>query len=366
MPGSSTVWSLDQASLLIEGLDHPECVAVHPDGSIWAGGEAGQIYRAGPDGSQFHEVANTGGFILGIAFSPDASWLLACDVGKKCLWRVDTESGAISLFSRGARSHQFKIPNYASFTRDGRIFVSDSGTPDKTDGLITAFDADHSGNGVVWHDGPFNFANGLCLSPDEDALYVVCSFLPGVERVEIKPDGSPGAREVFLELPRTVPDGLAFDVDGNLYVSCYSPNHIYRVAPDGSAELLLDDWKMHTLSNPTNIAFGGPDFDRMYTANLGRWHITQIETGVVGQPLPCHEQSVSGKQESAISKQQAAIRKQQAATRNPESGTRNPEPGTPTASGQARNQKPATRYPLHRYTDTPIRQILSALLAHRI
>ncbi|MFM8485773.1 MAG: hypothetical protein ACKOCH_05525, partial [Bacteroidota bacterium] len=54
------------------GLDHPECVAVHPDGSVWAGGEAGQIYRISPDGRVVEEVANTGGFVLGLAFSPGA------------------------------------------------------------------------------------------------------------------------------------------------------------------------------------------------------------------------------------------------------------------------------------------------------
>ena len=32
-------------SLFADGLDHPECIAVHTDGSVWAGGEAGQIYR---------------------------------------------------------------------------------------------------------------------------------------------------------------------------------------------------------------------------------------------------------------------------------------------------------------------------------
>ena len=289
MSESSTVWCLDRARVLAEGLDHPEGVAVHPDGSIWAGGEAGQIYRVSPDGSAVDEVANTGGFILGVAFSPDASWLIACDVKQQCLWRVEVESGKVSLFSRGARGREFKIPNYPCFARDGRIFVSDSGTPRAADGLIVRYDADHSGAGEVWCEGPFNFSNGICLSPAEDALYIVVSFLPGVERVTISDDGSAGKREVFVELPRTVPDGVAFAADGYLYISCYSPNHIYRAAPDRSVELLLDDWDMHTLSNPTNIAFGGPNFDQIYTANLGRWHITQIDAGVVGAPLASHQ-----------------------------------------------------------------------------
>ena len=71
-----------RAKVFCEGLDHPECLAVHPDGSIWAGGEAGQIYRVSADGKRIDEVANTGGFILGVAISRDGSWLAACDLKK--------------------------------------------------------------------------------------------------------------------------------------------------------------------------------------------------------------------------------------------------------------------------------------------
>jgi sugar lactone lactonase YvrE len=285
---SDTLWSLDSASVFVEGLDHPEGVAVHPDGSIWAGGEAGQIYRVSSDGATVDEVANTGGFVLGIAFSPDASWLVACDTKLHCLWRVSPETGEVTEFADGVGTYSFKIPNYACFASDGTLYVSDSGTPRENDGLLTRFSADHNGVGEIWHSGPFNFANGICLAPDENSLYVVASFLPGVERVEINPDGSAGKREVVVELPRTVPDGLAFDAKGNLYISCYSPNRIYRLQPDGQLDLLLDDWDMHTLSNPTNIAFGGADFDQLFTANLGRWHLTRIDCGVKGHPLPCH------------------------------------------------------------------------------
>jgi sugar lactone lactonase YvrE len=286
MNNEEPIWRLSDASVFVEGLDHAEGIAVHPDGSIWAGGEAGQIYRVSPDGSTLDEVANTGGFILGIAFSPDASWLLACDNAQQCLWRIEVATGEVSLFAKGARGHQFKIPNYACFASDGTIYVSDSGTFRQIDGLVTRFDKDHSGAGEVWHHGPFNFANGICLSPEEDALYVVTSFLPGVERISINEDGSPGEREVVAELPRTVPDGVAFDADGRLYISCYSPNKIYRLSSDGQLELLLDDWDMHTLSNPTNIAFGGPNLDQLFTANLGRWHLTKINCGVAGHRLP--------------------------------------------------------------------------------
>lgn len=277
---------LDKATVFAEGLDHPECIAYHPDGSVWAGGEAGQLYRISADGSEVKEVASTGGFILGIAFSPDCSWLLICDLGNKCLMRLDTKFYELSEFSKGVDGHEFNIPNYACFDKKGDAYVSESGVFREVNGKVLKYDGE--GNGHVWCDGPINFANGMCLDAEEEYLYVVCSFMPGVERIKINKDGSAGEREVFATVPESVPDGVAFDADGSLYISCYAPNKIYKVTPDQTITVLVDDWEAHTLSNPTNIAFGGPDFDQLFTANLGRWHVTKIDLGIKGLKLPCH------------------------------------------------------------------------------
>ena len=51
------------------GLDHPECIAIDHDRHIWAGGEAGQIYRIDPAGA-VTTVATLGGFNAGLALSP--------------------------------------------------------------------------------------------------------------------------------------------------------------------------------------------------------------------------------------------------------------------------------------------------------
>ncbi len=276
---------ISQAHVFAEGLDHPEGVAIHPDGSVWAGGEGGQIYRISEDGKQVDEITNTKGFVLGLAFSQGAEWLLACDLANHCIWKIDPVNGEMSVVVEAVEGVPLKIPNYICFDNDGGFFFSESGDFRKVNGAIGYVDAE--GKSHWWHTGPFNFANGIALW--EDWLYVVCSFLPGIERVKIKPDGTAGAREVFATLPKSVPDGLAFDKDGVLYVSCYAPNTIYRMDADRNCEVWIDDWEAHTLSNPTNIAFGGPDHKEMYCSNLGRWHITRIETDIVGHRLPSHK-----------------------------------------------------------------------------
>jgi sugar lactone lactonase YvrE len=283
--------SIKRASIFCEGLDHPEGIAVHPDGSVWAGGEQGQIYRVSPDGRHLEEIARTGGFLLGMAFSPDARWLAACDLRKKCVWRFDLRTGKLAVFARGAGRHTFAIPNHLSFARDGTLYVSDSGGFRQVSGKVLRFDPDHSGRGCVWHAGPFNFANGTAISPQGDALFLACTWLPGVERIKIRDDGSAGKRNVYARMPKALPDGLAFDARGNLYVSCYAPSRIYKVTPARRISILIDDWEAHTLSNPTNVAFGGPRFDQLFTANLGRWHITRIDLKTRGLPLACHPMS---------------------------------------------------------------------------
>jgi sugar lactone lactonase YvrE len=76
--------------------------------------------------------------------------------------------------------------------------------------------------------------------------------------------------------------------NGDLFVTCYAPNRIYRVTPGGEVSVLIDDWEGHTLSNPTNIAFGGPALDQLFASNLGRWSLTRIDAGISGLPLVSH------------------------------------------------------------------------------
>src|SRR4029453_1923670 len=95
-----------------------------------------------------------------------------------------------------------------------------------------------------------------------------------VRFVPIRPDGSAGPVQLVTGAIENVPDGLAFAADGTLYISCYEPSRIYRMSPAGKLELLIEDRKATTIAHPTNVALKG---DRLYTANLGRWHITEID-----------------------------------------------------------------------------------------
>lgn len=274
---------INDVTIFCDGLDHPECIAVYRDGSIWAGGEGGQVYRISPDGKEVKEVVNTGGFVLGIAFSPIDDWLAICDLKKKCIWRYDLQTGNLFTFANEVEGSPIRIPNFPVFDAEGALYVSDSGAFREVTGVIYKFSTKGIGN--IWHAGPFNFANGMALSADRKTMYVVCSFLPGVEQIKINEDGSAGERSTLLHMPQTCPDGIAIDRNGNLIISCYAPNTIYQLSPDGQLTTLIHDWEAHTICNPTNIAFGGADHQQLFIANLGRWHIARMDMEVLGLSL---------------------------------------------------------------------------------
>jgi gluconolactonase len=252
-------------------LDHPEGIAVHCDGSVWCGGELGQIFRIAPDGSSREIVATTDGFCLGLTFADDDT-LYVCDMVHAAVFRLDVPSGRLERFADGGGGRAMRIPNAVAVAADGTVYVSDSNAFKQPGPGIWRFAPD--GSGAMWDERPLNFANGIALAPDARQLVVVASFAHELVRVEIEDDGSPGARSTLLSLPGTIPDGVAFDDRGRLHVACYEPSQVLRVSPTGEAQVLIADTEAHMLCHPTNVAFRGTT---MFTANLGRWHVTAVD-----------------------------------------------------------------------------------------
>lgn len=295
-PQSATpIVAVTQMSSAAEGLDHPEGLAFDRDGNLWAGGEAGQIYlingrqaqtASAPDGEQLRvaTVGNVGGFCLGITVSQQQE-LFVCNAGLHCLQKVGRDGKILATWDNIA-DRPLVTPNFSVFDAHGNLFFSDSGIWNQHDGVVYRLRPD----GVCeLFAGPFSFANGLALSAGGDFLFVAESQRDQVTRVEILPDGRAGAREVYAAGLARIPDGLALDAAGNLYVTCYATDCIYRVTPQRVVELYAFDPEGTMLARPTNIAFGGPDHTSMFVANLGRWHITKLPCAVAGQLLTGQE-----------------------------------------------------------------------------
>jgi gluconolactonase len=279
---------IDRFRTLGGGLDHPEGVAWDPGaGVLYAGGEAGQIYRVTLDG-EVTQVASTGGFILGLAIAGDGT-VFACDVGAGAVVRVDPATGRWERYADGdGRGDGMGAPNWLAWDSAGRLFVTDSGDWGKRDGRVWVIEPD--GRAHVWTDAVPSLPNGCCLTADGKALLVIETNGPSVARVPILADGSAGAPEPFVTLPDTVPDGIALCADGSVLVSCQRPDAVYRITSDGaSSELLVHDPTGQLLGTPSNVCWAGSSLDLLVTSNLGRWHLAIGDLSwseLRGVPLP--------------------------------------------------------------------------------
>lgn len=268
-------YSPHQCVTIAEGLDHPEGVAIGPDGTVYAGGERGQVYRI--RGGVAEQYASTGGFALGLALDSVGN-AFVCDSGRAEVVRV-SPAGDVTTYASGTALAHFAYPNFAVFDPEGNLFVTDSGRYDRVDGRVVLIRPDgaaedltppllHYPNGIARH-GPW--------------LYVAESNSGWVIRFPIEPGPRLGSAELYVHLPGTVPDGLAFGESGTLYVGCYRPDAIYAVNPERRVELLVADPRGDRLNLPTNVALtsGG----HLLYANLGGYHLGSIPVGDPAVPM---------------------------------------------------------------------------------
>lgn len=262
-------------------LQHPEGVAVGPDGWIWCSSENGQILRVSPDGQTIEEVATTGGFTLGLAFDGNKA-LYVCDNKFAAIFKLDLKTRVLKKFSTPG----IRIPNYPVVDKQhNRLLVSDSYESGNSGPGIWSYDLD-TGEGHLWYNADMAFANGMCLSLDKKALFCCETFSRKIVKIALNNDGSAGeAIDFTIDLPG-LPDGLAIDHAGNIFVGCYEPSRILRVSADGQqTDVYIEDPTAHLFCHPTNIAFDGTT---LYTANLGRWHLSKVETDTHATAL-CHD-----------------------------------------------------------------------------
>lgn len=283
------------------GVLRAEGVVVDRDGNVWGGGRNGKVYKVSPDGV-VHEVAQLPDRAIPNGVTLDrAGNFIYCDLRHKAVMRCAPD-GHVSMVADRAGNMPLSIPNFCSYDAEGNLYVSISSSqpPDKVfeefvtpapNGALVRIRPD--GRGDVVATGIY-FANGTAIDPNEDAVYVLESSRNDCVRIQIKKDGTFGKPEVYSSGFPAIPDGMAFDVERNLYITLpgvpkdgkLAPrNQIIRVAPTGKWEMLIEDLDGAKLAFPTNCAFGGPGMQDLFIANLEGDHFNRVRTPFRGHPL---------------------------------------------------------------------------------
>ncbi|MCA1643965.1 MAG: SMP-30/gluconolactonase/LRE family protein [Chloroflexi bacterium] len=252
-------------TLFAANLPFPEGPCFDRAGNLYvADFGAGNISRLAPDG-QAEIFAHTGGSPTGLTFHPDGT-LYVADSGLGAILRVEPD-GTWSRVADG-----FAGPNDLTFDRAGRLYFTDPhGSSEHSPvGRVLRIDLDGSVQTLL--EG-MAYPNGLAFDDAGTALYVAHMRAGRVDRFSVDADGRPGRGEVFAEVsPQNQKggcDGMAFDVEGRLYVALFRFSLVRVLAPDGTRERDISI----AGDRPTNVAFGGPARRTLF--------ITEVETSSV-------------------------------------------------------------------------------------
>jgi len=276
MAPTESACSLTKAETLLTTPGGTESIAIAEDGSIYTADFcSGEVFHIGADGSTSviatlpygldNPECVDGG--LGVAIAQDGTIRVVVwspDVEHNGVWKVSSD-GAVE-FAFPMPPDSAPIPNDIALDAQGNLYVTESGA------------------GAVWVAPPGNAAapwlqtdllappagqdfgaNGITRLGD--VIYVTNLGAGTILQVPIEADGSAGEPMVFATGINS-PDGIAFDQQGDLYVSSPFGDQLVRVTPDGEVAIVADLGPLG-VGFPTDVAFvPGPNGSNVvYLAN---------------------------------------------------------------------------------------------------
>lgn len=103
--------------------------------------------------------------------------------------------------------------------------------------------------------GDVGLTNGIGFSPQGDRLYHSDSGIPAVTVADVGADGKVSGKRVFAPIERGIPDGLAVDEAGCVWVAVYGAGVALRLSPDGGIDQRIDVPAVSV----TSLCLGGSD-----------------------------------------------------------------------------------------------------------
>jgi len=289
--------SLNGLSVIVDGLDHPEGIAVRQDGSIIFSDAHAAVSVRKPGG----EIVRYGTAVspCGVAVDRNGNAIVAnmgLLSGKPgILQRVDLATGKIDVLASSVEGRPLVASNNPIATSDGAIYCSHSSWDGveligkvRADGFVYAVLPSGEVK-IVARD--IRGANGTCVNKDETYLYV-CSTAEGrIFRYRRRGDGSLGHKEPYgPKLGKTIDDqsigairqldkddraqlgycdGIIFDRTGNLWITLPFANKVVVLTPDLQLLTAYHDPDGRVVNMPTNMAWDRFNPNIMYLVSRG-------------------------------------------------------------------------------------------------
>jgi sugar lactone lactonase YvrE len=236
-----------------------------------------------------------GGFVLRATGGPVVT--IASGV-----YDLDVDSGELTLRAKSPVDPAVRL-HESGCDRRGRLWVGGY------DGRLSFDNRDVRGAALCRLEGKrlvpvvenMGLTNGLAFSPDGGTIYFHDSTARVVQQGDL--DQATGAisniRLFIALLDDEYIDGAAIDVEGGYWAAMVLNGEVRRYRPDGSVDRTI---KL-PFSDPTKVAFGGPDLRTLYVTSAklefpGRkgWGINgtlyALQPGIAGLPEPLLDESI--------------------------------------------------------------------------
>lgn len=318
---SSPSFNFDDIHFTGSRLARPECVLATRRGDIFASDRRGGISHLRPDGS--HRLYTGASLDLavpllpnGFALDRNGSFLIAhLNDDRGGIYRLH-RNGQLAPFLQLLDGRDLPVTNFVLLDGQDRVWITLSTRhnprvkafrPGVADGAIVLVD----GRGArIVADG-IGFANEVRIDPSGRWLYVNETYAKQLSRFALAADGSLGRKQVVHAFgPAQFPDGLTFDAEGGVWVTCIVSNALVRVTPDGRAQVMLEDcdpahaaaveaayqagtldralldrpaWRK--LAHISSLAFAGPDLRTGIIGVLLDDRLPTIAMPVAGHPM---------------------------------------------------------------------------------
>lgn len=258
----------------------------------------GIVSRVSSDGQESTVIVRTGrpnGLALDLK---EQLWI--AESKHPSLMRLDVD-GELSVVSMGTEQYPFLWPNDLCCGPDGWIYMTDSGVllehmeaadpPSAVyripvDGKLFRIDPESGRCEMI--DRGLRFANGIAFGPGARYLYVNETLTGNVYRYRLEDMTSD--RELFCNVMLKAsgnygriagPDGMAFDIEGSLYVAVLTEGYIAVVDSDGVVTERIDV----PGEFPTNVAFSVNEENVMLVTEGSGNQLLKYKTRCIGLPL---------------------------------------------------------------------------------
>jgi gluconolactonase len=192
---------------------------------------------------------------------------LICDASRHALLHLNADGLLLTPAATESDGVPLRGPNDLTLDpASGGVYFTDPASSDvkNPDGTVHYLDAPGKCHTVA---KGLAYPNGIVIRPGGKELLVGESKRNRILAFPVVEPGKLGEYRVLIDLPEkglgqidNQPDGIALDSEGNLYVAHYGMRQVEVVSPEGK---LLRRFPSGNLTT-SNVAFAGPNMDRLY------------------------------------------------------------------------------------------------------